>query len=346
MAPGRQGRAPTRPRGARGSTHRRDSCGEWWYAQATWPREVRYVFMVNVDEVTGRDFFGRLRVVVWPPWFSSVPRAENDRLTQAKLFVEIARRVDRPLDVLPSGDPALVSAVLWQRAAAWAIAATEDESGVGSAEMRGLLERAAGRGETLAAIESLLRSDLAAPDTTPSMAAAAATSLASFTERLIDELERPVRELRRRRNARAALLIFASVVAVLGVLLIAWRMRPPDLVPDSVRTQSSQWSACTSGECGNALFSTKEEPNPWVQYDFRSERRLHSIAITNRTDCCYERAVPLVVETSNDGRRWKEQVRATEQFMTWSAKLRGRARYVRLRVARTSYLHLSTVIIR
>ena len=104
--------------------------------------------------------------------------------------------------------------------------------------------------------------------------------------------------------------------------------------------------ACTAGECGNALFHTQSEANPWVQFDFGSEKKLHSIAVTNRTDCCYERAVPLVVETSTDGRGWKAQARATEQFMTWSAKLRGRARYVRLRIAGTNYLHLSTIVIR
>jgi hypothetical protein len=302
--------------------------------------------MVKAGEVSGRHFFERLREAVWPPSLSPVASTKSARLSQAKLFVEIARRVDRPFDVPPRGDPALVSAVLWQRAATWAIAATEDAGGGPvSAETRGLLERAAGGREPLSTVESQLLADLG-PHSAMAPTAVAATTLASFTERLVDELERPARELRKRRTRRATSLMLAVVVAVLAVLLITWSTRPPNLVPSAVRTQSSQWSACGSGECGNALFSTNLERNPWVQYDFGSKKSLHFISVTNRTDCCYERAIPLVVETSNDGRRWKEQVRTNEQFMVWSAKLRGQARYVRLRVAKTSYLHLSTIVIR
>jgi hypothetical protein len=303
--------------------------------------------MVNAGESPGRDFFERLKTAVWPPSLASASAVESARLTQAKLFAEIARRVDRPLDVLPSGAPALVSVVLWQRAAAWAIAATEEVSGVAaSTETRRLLERMTDGTEPLAAVETMLRLDLAAPNAATSAAALAATTLASFTERLIDELERPTREARRRRMARATLLIVGGIASVLAVLLIVWRTRPPDLVPNAARTQSSQMFACAFGECGNSVFHTTLELNPWVQYDLGSEKRLHSISVTNRTDCCYERAVPLIAETSNDGRRWREQVRTDEPFVTWSAKLHGRARYVRLRAAKTTYLHLSTVVIR
>jgi hypothetical protein len=309
-----------------------------------------YALTVSAGEVTSRDFFERLRLAVWPPSVSASSGNESARLTQAKLFVEIARRVERPLDPLPNGDPALVCVVLWQCAAAWAIAATPDfvTGGAGSAEARAILERVAGGSEALALVESLLRSDLAAPDGVRSSEAVSVTvtNLSSFTARLIDELERPAREQQKRRNARATRLILGGAVAVLAAFLIARTLRPPDLVPSAVRTQSSFYSTCDAGQCGNALFSTKEELEPWVRYDFGTEKRLHSISLVNRTDCCFERAVPLVVETSNDGRRWKERVRTTEPFMTWSAKLNGRARYVRLRVARTSFLHLSSVVIR
>lgn len=304
--------------------------------------------MVSAGEVTGRDFFERLRVAVWPPSEAARSSNENARLTQAKLFVEIARRVDRPVDPLPNGDPAQVSVVLWQRAAIWAIAATADsvKGGAPSAEARAMLERVAGSNESLALVESLLRSDLAAPNAMPSAEAVAVTTLSSFTERLIDELERPARKQQKLRNARATRLILAGAVAVFLTFLIARSMRPADLVPSAVRTQSSFYSTCDAGQCGNSLFSTNLELDPWVRYDFGAEKRLHSISLVNRTDCCFERAVPLVVETSNDGQRWKERVRTNEPFMTWSAKLNGRARYVRLRVARTSFLHLSSVVIR
>jgi hypothetical protein len=306
------------------------------------------VFMVNPGEGSRRSFFERLKTAVWPPSLASVQHTENARLTQAKLFTEIARRVERPLDVLPSGDPVLVSVVLRQRAAVWAMAAAEDTLADGEAptDSRAVFERIAGGGEAFAAVETLLRADVAAPDAASSAAAAAASTLASFTESLIDELDRPLREARRRRALHATLLIVAGGVAMLAALWVIWLTRPTNLVPSAKRTLSSQLHSCSSGECGNASFHTNRESSPWVQYDFGSPRRLHSVSVTNRTDCCYERAVPLVVETSNDGRRWKEQVRTDEPFLSWSSKLDGRARYLRLRAAKTTYLHLSTVVIR
>jgi hypothetical protein len=304
--------------------------------------------MVSAGEMPGRVFLERLKALVWPPWVSSASVTESARLTQAKLFVEVARRVDRPLDILPSGEVSLVSAVLWQRAAAWAIAAAEESlsGGVASAETRDVLTRVAGGSEPLGAVEAMLQVDVGSAKASPAAAALAATTLASFTERLIEELERPAREAARHRAVRGTVVLVAAIAVALVALWIAWRTRPSDLVPSASRTQSSQMYACTSGECGNSVFHTNLEPDPWVQYDFGSQKRLHSISVTNRTDCCYERAVPLVVESSNDGRRWKEQVRTDEQFMAWSGKLRGSARFVRLRVARTSYLHLSSVVIR
>jgi hypothetical protein len=81
-------------------------------------------------------------------------------------------------------------------------------------------------------------------------------------------------------------------------------------------------------------------------YDFGRPVDLHSIEVENRTDCCYERAVPLVVETSLDQASWFEQARTDRAFGTWSSTLHGRAQFVRLRADKKTYLHLGAIVVR
>jgi hypothetical protein len=67
--------------------------------------------------------------------------------------------------------------------------------------------------------------------------------------------------------------------------------------------------------------------------------------ITNRTDCCLERSVPLVVETSPDDKTWREVARRDAQFTTWGDSFPPdpAVRYLRVRVLRPSMLHLASV---
>ena len=66
--------------------------------------------------------------------------------------------------------------------------------------------------------------------------------------------------------------------------------------------------------------------------------------VDNRTDCCSERAVPLIVETSVDHLRWSEAARRIEDFTSWKTAFPARnARWVRLRVPRRTLLHLTGV---
>jgi hypothetical protein len=71
------------------------------------------------------------------------------------------------------------------------------------------------------------------------------------------------------------------------------------------------------------------------------------VEIKNRTDCCGDRAVPLVVEVSQDDKTWTQVARREAEFADWTAKFpKTKARYVRLRVARVAMLHLDEVKIR
>jgi len=92
------------------------------------------------------------------------------------------------------------------------------------------------------------------------------------------------------------------------------------------------------------FFSTQAEDSPWIEFDLGSIASISYVRVINRLDCCQERAVPLVIEVADQRRTWSEVARREESFVLWSATFRRRpARYVRLRVARPSILHLSYV---
>src|SRR5512135_2464237 len=123
-----------------------------------------------------------------------------------------------------------------------------------------------------------------------------------------------------------------------------------DLASGKKWTASSQveiWA--TSGKIpegtrNQVLFHTKEEESPWFMVDLETPTSVSSVDVLNRQDCCGERAVPLLVELSNDARTWREVARRDEPFTEWKATFSAQdARYVRLRVPRKTYLHLQAI---
>lgn len=284
------------------------------------------------------------------------PSTRSARLEYARLFAELARRAAAPFDALPVSDSSRALVVLWKEAAFWALSAcadappsTPDLPTVLQAAPREVVVRAAGGAEWLPSIEKALALDPreVAMEHAATSPARQAAILETFTRALISELDAPERERARQRAFR---LSKRAGLVLGGVLLCAaayWLWLRPNRAASAIVTTSSDLGPCRSpGDCGNALFHTKEEDRPWVMYDLGSEYELHSVDVQNRSDCCYERAVPLVVETSHDANTWTEQARAERAFLTWSTSLRTRTRYVRLRVDRRSYLHLGPVVIR
>jgi hypothetical protein len=139
----------------------------------------------------------------------------------------------------------------------------------------------------------------------------------------------------------------AIAAPLLALAALFWPWRGPNLARHAIVTTSSVYTVCRdAADCGNSFFHTNNDDQPWITYDLGVERDVRRVEVENRTDCCHERAVPLVVETSGDGANWSEQGRAERAFATWSADFHARARYVRLRVDRQSYLHLRSVVIR
>lgn len=93
-----------------------------------------------------------------------------------------------------------------------------------------------------------------------------------------------------------------------------------------------------------AFFSTNDDVSPWWKIDLQAPTAIGSVTIVNRTDCCPDRAVPLVVEVSLDGEIWREVARRTETFRTWAPSFKAtKARFVRLRALRRTFVHFKDV---
>jgi hypothetical protein len=163
--------------------------------------------------------------------------------------------------------------------------------------------------------------------------------------------EAPRATLERVRLRRALRLVLAcALVAAFATAIFAWAMRRPNLAASAARRTSSTWAQCFPelGECGGSnlkvFFHTNEEAEPWIEFDFGSAMRFSSLIVRNRRDCCKERATPLVAELSDDGQTYREFARIDSVFTEWKPAFAPQvARFLRLRVARTSTLHLEGV---
>jgi hypothetical protein len=182
--------------------------------------------------------------------------------------------------------------------------------------------------------------------------------LLSFAKQLFALREQPEREIAdARRAARLrvlARLLPAAMVLGAVVLLVCNRdSLRPNLASGRPWTASSTLAVCDPAHatCADStteiFFHTKDEESPWIEFDLGARKWFRRVEVQNRMDCCQERATPLVIEVSDDGIDWVEVIRKDTDFSRWTAEFPKRqARYVRLRVARKSMLHLQDVAIR
>jgi len=148
-------------------------------------------------------------------------------------------------------------------------------------------------------------------------------------------------------------LLLVTIVGIAwgAVSLREWMVELDNIARGKPWTVSSQYAtaSCRSPaqkcpESPSFFFHTNEESQPWVEFDLGTVQPLSSVKVKNREDCCSDRAVPLLVETSSDGKQWKQQARKNDVFTTWTAEFpRVDARWVRLRLARKGMLHLAGV---
>jgi hypothetical protein len=160
----------------------------------------------------------------------------------------------------------------------------------------------------------------------------------------LDDSQRRVDRLLVRRWLNLALLAVLAMAAGYGVYRLTL---PPNLAAAMKFRTSSSAPGCSIGGTCDALFHTNSQNNPWVEVDLGAQKAIKRIEVTNRGDCCQERAVPLVAEVSADATHWREVARQDKEFTTWTATFpRTVARYVRLRIPGLGMLHLKGIVVR
>ena len=179
----------------------------------------------------------------------------------------------------------------------------------------------------------------------------AASALKRAAVVVIDVRERPLRALEAL-TLKAFARIVLTVLLIAGTVGAAIYLRPqrPNIAAGKPWKASSSMFDChpDQGECGGAktriFFHTRDEHEPWLQYDLGTKTEISGLRIENRQDGEGGRAVPLVVEVSDDGKKFKEVARRDDEFSVWKPSFTTvSTRYVRLRVAKKSMLHLDEV---
>ena len=278
-------------------------------------------------------------------------------LQQSRLIVEVARRTARPAEALPGGSRAAVLIALYRDAAYWALAAglpvgtpPPDVERMWAAYTPEQLPHAVRDPANLAALKRVLidRKTPAAQLEATDEEAARAQAFVDAVLWDLNALQRRIDRLLAQRWLRVPLATVALIAVVVALRALTAGENLVEGKPFRTSSMFSGWAACQAdGACADLIFHTEEQMNPWVEYDLGAPKKIKRIEVKNRPECCHERAVPLVVEVSTDRNNWTEVARRDIEFSTWTANFSARtARYVRLRVARTTTFHLKEVIVR
>lgn len=276
-------------------------------------------------------------------------------LRRARLALEVGDRVLDPVIQPRHGSAASHAAGLFREAIRWGARGTQPTlSGTDSALRQAWLNDACRDPEQRAALERLM----SLPDPPEFFAGLEQESqqrtalfLRGCAVRLLEVSERPHAELQRLLALRLIRLAVLPVV-IACLLLGAWVFKPerPDLARGKPWRTSSVFAVCQPAEglCSGVhtliMFHTNYEDNPWFEYDLGSDTHFSAMTIRDRSDSGRGRAVPLIVEVSNDGQSYREIARREHDFDVWRPSFAPQlARFVRLRVPRQTFLHLEEV---
>jgi hypothetical protein len=281
------------------------------------------------------------------------PRRER-ALSQARLLLEVASRVRFPVERFPKGRRPAVLVALYRDAITCALAAQRPDDDPPPQDLQALwadaapgdLARAAGGAAALETASRVLFEvppwsslDISARD------ADAAGALAKGLTGDVDAAQNRLDRLIAQRWLRIVLVVGVLLALALGVGRLR---RGPDLAANAALRVSSSWAGCASDPpCSALLFHTDPEPNPWAELDLGAPKMIRRIDISNRTDCCSERAVPLIVESSTDRTSWTPVGRRDTEFQSWTLTFKPRlARYLKVRVPKSTAFHLKDIAIR
>ena len=98
------------------------------------------------------------------------------------------------------------------------------------------------------------------------------------------------------------------------------------------------------GRRTNLGFHTQDDGTKTATVDLGEIRRIQRVDVFNRSDCCGERAVPLVLAVSTDGASFRTVLVRTDEFSLWKAQFPAtEARFVRLTQTGNVPFHLSEI---
>lgn len=156
-------------------------------------------------------------------------------------------------------------------------------------------------------------------------------------------------------SARSLLLARRLKISAVGLCLVlplAWvLLRSPNLAlnrPVEVSSRCLHFgvepSQVVDGKRRNLGFHGGEKGRDVVTVDLGAVRRVHRVDVFNRLDCCQERAVPLRLEVSSDGRSFRTLLVRIDPFYLWKAEFPDTdARYVRLAQDQDAAFHLAEI---
>ncbi len=286
---------------------------------------------------------------------------QSELMRRAQLCCELARRLTEDGAALRYGSAAATVAAIYREATYWALLAARPDPGRPEAgtlweESANTLQTLGYTSEQLDALKDVFaakRPSIEFADLPADRQLALLAELRDLALRTISAQDAPLLALQQRLAKRAiklgVLLVILIAVVWAGVTRV---MTKPNLALGKPWKTSSAYAICspTESECGGVqtkiFFHTTEENNPWFEYDMGAPVQFSSLTVRNRTDDAPSkaRAVPLIAEVSNDQKTYREIARQTEKFRVWSPSFAPqRARYIRLRVARKSILHLEDV---
>jgi hypothetical protein len=183
-------------------------------------------------------------------------------------------------------------------------------------------------------------------------------------ERTRSALDRACGVLRRRIEVRTATHLTglrwgraAAILALATWATVAWvraKYGPHDIAlgrpvhASSRKPGTPDGHELVDGETGTSYgIGTNTEDNPFAVIDLEAPYSIDRVSVHNRVDGWFDDCLPLVVEVSLDNVHYDEIGRREQHFDAnppWVIDGHGRpGRYVRVRVARHSYLALSEV---
>lgn len=289
----------------------------------------------------------------WPV-LDETRRLSLERATDAKVAIELLLHPTRVM--AGASGPTFALGVATQ-GVFWALAAQREA--LDGSSLRAAIEGLPAEVRAALGVEAVLPTlerTVASPPLDGPAAQVELTRVSKLLSALIDRARQGERAVARTMTTMwlrsggvvAAVLVIAMLVNS-GVQVA---LRPKNLAEGKPWRTSSAALSCVPAEhnCGGTktdiLFHTQEEESPWFEIDLGAAASISAATVRNRTDCCQDRAIPLVLEVSDDKATWREVAKREAAFVTWNVEFPAQtARYVRARALRRTILHLDGVLV-